>query len=141
MQQVNVIYFVFFPGLAAMLFFVAINIFPFALSLGEGARYMTLPFVLTGLVFYVMLFSFLLVLGRQLRVQLVTLTLLFAFIMASVIENNFHDVRLLSSSVKPSVSLDLAMEQWLTDRRDSITRYSPDHPYPVFIVNTYGGGI
>ncbi len=122
-----------------VLFFLLVNFFT-ALTESLDADFLSLPVFLSGIVFYIMFFTILIRLSQWKKINF----LLFIFVaglLLSMHNNTFHDVRQTkaASSVKP-VPLNEYFKNWLLAREKEINE-SGDNEFPVFLVNTYGGGI
>ncbi|NIG54136.1 hypothetical protein [Chitinophaga sp. Cy-1792] len=131
------------------LVFLYLNCFPLALSFSANARFFTLSVVFSGVLFYILFFSFLLVLGRKYNIQFITLLVIGLFVAALFTTNDYHLVRLVpekSSNIAqtpPYDHLEDYASKWFDTRETEITAYYNrfHKPYPVFIINAYGGGI
>jgi len=118
-------------------------------------NYLALPVLLAGIIFYIILFTLLIRLSLWLKINLVFFILTAGLILAISIPNDFHAVRLMdrtprasaTSSAPPSTDppparaagLNDYFKGWLLQRKEEILN-GPDN-YPIFIVNSYGGGI
>jgi len=133
------------------LLFILFNIFPFSV-LKLDCDYLALPVLLTGIIFYIILFTLLIRLSLWLKINLVFFIVVTGLILAISIPNDFHAVRLVSekahnppSNDPPTVpatsvpALNDYFRGWLLQRKDEILN-GPDN-YPIFLVNSYGGGI
>ncbi|MBN8850567.1 MAG: hypothetical protein BGO55_31350 [Sphingobacteriales bacterium 50-39] len=126
-------------GLLLALLFILFNIFPSSV-LNLDSNYLTLPVLLAGIIFYIILFTLLIRLSLWLKINLVFFILITGLILAISIPNDFHAVRLTSSArVASPPTLNNYFKGWLLQRKDEILN-GPDN-YPVFLVNSYGGGI
>jgi hypothetical protein len=131
-------------GVLAILF-VLFNIFPMTI-LGLDCNYLTLPVLLSGIIFYIMLFTLLIRVSLWLRINLVLFIVIAGVIVAASVPNDYHAVRLLpsshrsqSSTTSSQLSLNDYFHSWLLHRKDEILSTADE--YPIFLVNTYGGGI
>ncbi|HKH59392.1 MAG TPA: hypothetical protein VKA49_01105 [Flavitalea sp.] len=122
-------------------FFLLINFFP--LSTTILGRYSTLPVIISGVIFYIVFFAWLIFTGRRYRINLAGTVLAVSVLMALLVNNRFHDVRTLKiTEPNTTASLDRYFKLWLLQRRDEIDSCTQNNEkYPVFLVNTYGGGI
>lgn len=128
-------------SLLLALLFVLFNIFP-SLVLKLDCNYLALPVLLAGIIFYIILFTLLIRLSLWLKINLVFFLLTIGLILAISIPNDFHAVRVTSSARVASAApptLNDYFKGWLLQRKDEILD-GPDN-YPIFLVNTYGGGI
>lgn len=127
------------------LLFLAFNFRFISAGLTARNRYYSLPVFIAGMVFYTMLASFLLLLGRRLKLQLITLILLVTFIISNRSITGFHRVATFPKTISPAVhedSLRTYIHHWLESRRAEIKIQSEGGlDYPVFFVNADGGGI
>jgi len=141
--QINL--WIWLPGLLCFLIFLYGNAFPLHLAFNSDNRYFTLPFVITALVFYNVLFSVLILVGRKHKMQLISLLFILGFAV-SMFNSHFHDVRLVRhlQTVRAYDSLANYSSGWLQKRKNDILAFHQRFPadsFPVYIVNTYGGGI
>ena len=125
-------------GVLALLF-VLFNIFPL-IVLELSCNYLTLPVLLSGIIFYILLFTLLIRVSLWLKINLVLFIIIAGLILAISIPNDYHGVRLTPQD-RPSRSLTLNeyFHNWLLHRKDEILQAPGE--YPIFLVNTYGGGI
>jgi hypothetical protein len=152
------------PIMAGSLFlalcFILFNIFPFSV-LKLDCNYIALPVLLSGIIFYILLFTLLIRLSLWLQINFVLLIVATGLILAICIPNDFHAVRLITRTPStrlsgnnshattagdPSAAISVKVpalndyfKGWLLQREDEILG-GPDN-YPVFLVNSYGGGI
>ncbi len=126
-------------NLVLALLFSVMNFFPYA---GIRLPYFTVSALLCGLVFYVLFFSFLLLWGRVTKINFVGFFLVVAVVAAVISTNPFHEVRQIKSQTEQD-SLTSHIRGWLEYRNKEINDFESvyNKPYPVFIVNAYGGGI
>lgn len=139
-----------FATLFACVFIIA-NIWPLSLaSIGfQSAQYSTISIFVLGLLFYILFFSGLLFLGRTKtatirgnQINVTGIFLVIAFLFAMMVDNRFHDVSLVpAENVSAPPSLEKYFDGWLAERDTAIAVADSVHPYPIFIVSTYGGGI
>ena len=146
-------------SLLLALLFILFNIFPSS-AVKLDCNYLALPVLLAGVIFYIILFTLLIRLSLWLKINLVFFILTTGLILAISIPNDFHAVHLVSSSppaspsdpattraastqslahVTSAPSLNDYFKGWLLQRKDEILS-GPDN-YPIFLVNSYGGGI
>jgi hypothetical protein len=137
--------FVIVPGLIALLAFFYCNINPMGVAFTDNLRCLTLPIVLSAIIFYTLIFSFLLLLGRNWHIQLISLLLIAGMFRAITVNNAFHEARLLDrKTARHYEKLEHYTQQWLLSRKGDMQQFEKEFPgkdYPVYIVNTYGGGI
>jgi len=142
-------------SLVLALLFVLFNIFPLSV-LKLDCNYLSLPVLLSGIIFYIILFTLLIRLSLWLKINLVFFILTIGLILAISTPNDFHAVRVINKdangiagggclpdpqfnrSLVP-LSLNDYFKGWLLQRKDEILN-GPDN-YPIFLVNSYGGGI
>lgn len=117
--------------------FLILNIFPYALI---SFPYVAISAFLTAVVFHVLLFSFLAVWTRVSKINITGAFIAFTLIMAAVSTNPFHEVRRAEGKQSRRLLRD-HIQMWLMQRKEMIEACDSIHPYPVFIVNAYGGGI
>jgi hypothetical protein len=132
-------------GLIYFLFFLIVNINPGLVYFSQSLRFFTLPVVISAFVFYVFLFTYLLIAGRNTGIRFITIVLLLGIIVSAVHKNSLHKVILLARdpSYREEDSLDHYAYKWLASRTKEIRAFKTGHgkPYPVFFINAYGGGI
>jgi hypothetical protein len=132
---------VFYMALTGSAVFLLLNSFPLIFS-KLPTNYITLPALQAGVIFYIFLFTLLIRLSKKLETNFLLILILVA-IAASLTGSDYHRVRRTakpfdSSKDSVSPSLETYFRGWVLARKDSILA-NPD--YPVFLVNTYGGGI
>jgi len=118
--------------------FVIFNISPFTI-LRLDCNYLTLPVLLSGIIFYIMIFTLLIRISLWLKINLVLFIVTAGLVIAISIPNDYHAVRLTPKPATPSISLNDYFRNWLLHRKNEILNAPGE--YPVFLVNTYGGGI
>lgn len=132
-------------GLFFGLIFILFNFPCILFALTEHNRYFTLAIVIAALIAYAMIFSFLLMLGRKMKVQWITFLLVFGLFISYGTMSGFHKVHSvkIAGEVPAPDSLEVYIAQWLESRRPEIAAYQSNNKttYPVFFVNSYGGGI
>jgi hypothetical protein len=123
-------------GVAAI--FVVLNIYPENSVMAALA----LPVAMSGIVFYEMIFWFLVCFGKFTKFNWAAFIIAIAFVIPFIFGNRFHDLRRVDTQVKYKNVLAFTdyADQWVESRRDAIMAHSSGE-YPVFLVNTYGGGI
>ncbi|HYG38648.1 MAG TPA: hypothetical protein VD908_08520 [Cytophagales bacterium] len=142
MKKKNINAWILSAGIVVSLIFLVFNIFPFLLTGYSISRSTTLIVVLTGVVFYVFLFSLLILMGHKYRINFAGILILLMLFSAFSFDNNFHDVELIDNTTDQKITLDQYIEQWLSYKKEEIARYKKEGKlYPVIIVNAYGGGI
>lgn len=144
-RDIEVAPYVIGAGLFFGLVFILFNFPSVLFALTERNRYFTLAIVIAALIAYAMIFSFLLILGRKTKVQWITLILVFGLVISYGTMSDFHKVHTLAAAPegKTPDSLESYIGKWLESRRTEINTYNQQHKttYPVFFVNSYGGGI
>jgi hypothetical protein len=129
---------VFTLTIIACLFFVWINITP-KIFVKWDNHFMTLPLLLAGLICYIFLFTLLIRLSKWLKINFVFFILVIGLVFNISSTNNYHQVDM--SYYPPrdsSMKLENYFKQWVLSREKEI---NADSIYPVFLINTYGGGI
>jgi hypothetical protein len=127
-----------FVTAAAILFF-AFNCYPHITANGPY-RFITLPVVLTAIVFYSLVFFLLMIWGKKKGINFSAFLIVFSIVIAVVVDNSYHDIKTVERVTKSALpSLSDYMHQWVLSREGEILRR--EGTYPVFIVNSYGGGI
>lgn len=127
-----------FVTAAAISFFI-FNCYPYITANGPY-RFMTLPVVLTGIVFYSFVFFLLMIWGKKKKVNFAAFLIAFSIVIAIVSDNKYHDVKIVDRDQPERLpSLRTYMHNWILSRKNEILER--EGQYPVFIVNAYGGGI
>src|SRR5258708_2889478 len=125
-------------GTLAILF-ILLNIFPLSI-LALDCNYLSLPVLLSGIIFYILLFTLLIRVSLWKKINFVLLIFVTGLIISLSAHNDYHAVKLKNGASLPKPpELETYFKQWLLQRKDEIDR-EPDS-FPVFLVNTYGGGI
>ena len=120
------------------LLFIGLNIFPLTI-LALDCNYLSLPVLLAGIVFYILLFTLLIRISLWKKINFVLLIVAAGLIISVSVPNDYHDVKLISQSSRPGPpKLEDYFKGWLLQRRAEI---ESSDSFPVFLVNTYGGGI
>jgi hypothetical protein len=121
------------------LLFMLLNIFPLSI-LSIDCNYLSLPVLLSGIVFYILLFTLLIRVSLWKKINFVLLIFVTGLIISITANNDYHAVRQTNRAYSPTpLALDQYFKLWLLQRKDEID-HEPDS-FPVFLVNTYGGGI
>jgi len=119
--------------------FIILNIFPLSV-LSLDCTYLSLPVLLSGIVFYILLFTFLIRVSLWKKINFVLLIFITGLIISITANNDYHAVHQTNRTYTPApLALDQYFKEWLLQRKVEIDR-EPDS-FPVFLVNTYGGGI
>lgn len=128
---------------AVFLLFLLFNFRHFSEIMTDGNRFFSLPVFISGLVFYTLLISMLLVLGRKYNFYIVTVLFLLAVFTSLHAITDFHKVSIVSASADGSKdSLRTYIHNWFESRRTEIDAQNvQNRDYPVFFVNAHGGGI
>ena len=132
-------------SLILALLFVYFNLFPLRI-LALDCNYLSLPLLLAGIIFYILLFTFLIRISLCKKINFVFFIVALGLIISAGSSNDYHAVNLTpspsaitSSSPSGPLPLNQYFRSWLLARTDEIDS-TPDS-YPVFLVNSYGGGI
>ena len=136
--------FILWGGVAFGMMFIVINVYPFLLGFSQEARFLTFSVVLSAVIFYTMFFWFLHCLSKAWSINLSLLVLTVALVMAMVIDNEFHTLHRVTRASSQSLSINDYAREWVEDRRTDIEEYVRNNPgtkYPVFLINSYGGGV
>jgi len=127
-----------FVILASAAFF-GFNCYPY-ITVDGTYRFMTLPVVLTAIVFYSFVFFLLMIWGKKKGINFSGFLIAFSILIAVVFDNKYHDVKTVDRVVQDTLpKLSTYMHNWILSKKTEILRRS--ETYPVFIVNAYGGGI
>jgi hypothetical protein len=140
--------FVVIPALVISLVYFVGNFNPLWFAFPEDYRFFTLPIVFSAIIFYLFVLSFLRLIGKKYKVHIITLLLFVMFVLVNVIPNNFHRIKHYTSTsgaidTLPLQDLDTYADHWLAQRKNEIDSFHKyfNRPYPIFLVNAYGGGI
>ena len=127
-----------FVALAALIFFI-FNCYPHFTADGPY-RFITLPVVLTAIVFYSFVFFLLMIWGKKKGINFAAFLIVFSIVIAIVVDNKYHDVKTVDRVVPGNLPrLSVYVHNWILSKKDEILKRKDS--YPVFIVNSYGGGI
>jgi len=119
--------------------FIFYNVFPFAAQSVVGC-YLSLPVLLAGIVFYILVITLVLRSGQMKAINFIFFIALGWFLIVMNGRNDFHAVHRMPVKQAPAAPrLTGYFRQWVLARQDEI-RSAPGS-YPVFLVNSYGGGI
>jgi hypothetical protein len=120
--------------------FIAASFLPLGLASLSFSRHVTLPVILTAITSYTVFFYSLLIMGKYSNINWAGIVLLLGAVMAVIVDNRFHDIYRIPRERKTTIqTLEGYADNWVLSRQGDITESTK--PYPVFIVNTYGGGI
>lgn len=141
-EHIKIKPFVIGAGLLVVLIFIIFNFEGVINVMTSFDRFFSLPIVIAALITYVLLFSYLLVLGKKKGIQFVTILLVLTFVISSSSITDFHKVSLVEGT-PTTVKLRDYVRSWLEQRKDEMNKFNAETntPYPVFFVNSYGGGI
>jgi hypothetical protein len=130
-------------GLTAAILFLLFNLDPILLPLTAWDRFFTLSVVLWALAGYALLFSFLLALSNKWKIQLITILLVGCAAGSAYWISDFHNVEVVEAKDAKRDSLTVYVRNWLDSNRNEIDEFAKTDStgYPVFFVNSYGGGI
>jgi hypothetical protein len=133
---------VFIMALVACVAFVWVNAWPLAFQ-NSPFHFITLPLLICGAVFYIFLFTLLIRLSQRLKINFVAFIIVIGLVLSISNANNYHSVATHDSAPAASKPLDLGtyFKKWVLQRKEEIANADSAHPYPIFLVNTYGGGI
>lgn len=132
---------VFYMALTGSSIFLLLNFFPLVFS-KLSTNYITLPALQAGVIFYIFLFTIIIRLSQKLETNFLLFLVLIA-LAASFTGSDYHKVRrtakpLISHNDSTAPSLESYFRGWVLARKDSMLAHAD---YPLFLVNTYGGGI
>jgi hypothetical protein len=118
--------------------FVLFNIFPQAILLLD-CNFLSLPVLLSGIITYILVLTALIRLSLWRRTNYILFFIITAVIVSISVDNEYHSVRTMDTASKPNaIQLNDYFRQWLLKRKDEI---KTSKTYPIFLVNSYGGGI
>ena len=145
-SRISITPFVIIPGVICFFVFLYCNFFAGHTAFTHNQRFLTLPIIICAIIFYVLLFSIILLIGHKYRIQFITLILFLGIGVAATMQNPFHYVKLVKIvNYSPRKdSLEAYARQWLINRKQDIADFPKTHhgqKFPVFFINSYGGGI
>ncbi|WP_374163949.1 hypothetical protein [Arcticibacter sp. MXS-1] len=102
-----------------------------------------MPVVLIGVSGYLLLFSWMLYFGKRTNIKLLTMLLLIGIYVASTRITDYHNMTVVPKKTgQKEDSLSSYARNWILRRKAAVARLAAEgQQYPVFFVNTYGGGI
>ena len=119
--------------------FLLYNIFPLSMRSWNGC-YLSLPVLLSGIVFYTLVIVLLLRLGMAKGINFLLFIAVIGLGLAMRGNSHFHEVQRITVRRAPQrVDLYTYFRGWLLQRKLDIENARGE--YPVFLVNSYGGGI
>jgi len=125
-------------GLLAILF-VLLNFFPTTV-VHIDKPFLSLPVLQSGIIFYILAFTLLMRASLSLKINLVLFLFLAGLIISITAVNDYHAVEQRTVKARPrNVQLGEYFRQWLLHRKNEVR--AGDSVYPIFLVNTYGGGV
>src|ERR1700754_393013 len=118
--------------------FILFNIFPQAI-LALDCNFLSLPVLLSGIVTYILLLTVLIRISLWRKTNFVLFFIIIAVTISISVDSDYHSVQTRETTAKQQpAQLEDYFKQWLLKRKDEINKSST---YPVFLVNSYGGGI
>ncbi|MHA4806533.1 hypothetical protein ACX0G9_00430 [Flavitalea flava] len=121
------------------LLFVLLNRRPLSI-LSLDCNYLSLPVLLSGIIFYILLLTLLIRFSQWRKINFVLFFLVIGLVISITRDNPYHTVNPMTVRTEPEPdSLGVFFKQWILHRKDEIKNAKTT--YPVFLVNTYGGGI
>ena len=125
--------------------FLFYNIFPLGMSGKVPGNFFCLLVLFSGFTFYTLFFTFLLRVGKWKNINIAGMFLLVCLLINLSVSSKYHNVRFLNrtndSLYSSQIPLDLYFARWVAHRAKEIDASDTADTYPVFLVNTYGGGI
>jgi hypothetical protein len=122
--------------------FITFNASPLSI-LSLDCNYLSLPLLLSGIVFYILLFTILIRVSLRTRINFVFFIVAAALVVAAVAPSDYHSVATTepatATKTNKPVELDTYFKGWLLSRQKEIDELPGE--YPIFLVNSYGGGI
>jgi hypothetical protein len=101
---------------------------------------LSLPVLQSGLILYILFFTLLIRLGLWRKINFLFFAFAIALLLSIKGDNNYHSVQLMNVPKAPArVTLKEYFRGWLLSRQNEIQAGKGE--YPVFLVNSYGGGI
>jgi hypothetical protein len=129
-------------GATGALIFIIANFIPVLLAQTFISRFITMPVVFTGIVFYTLFFYGLLIRGKIDNINWSGIVIIIAILMAVIVDNKFHDVyRVKHTSTHKYETIQQYIKGWVKNREEAINSLPKGKKYPIYIVNSYGGGI
>jgi hypothetical protein len=128
---------VFLLAIISSVLFLLVNFYPTRFS-SLDFLFMTLPLLICGIIFYIFVITLIARFSQLLRIN-VLVFLILASLLFSVKVSDYHAVSMIDRDANyPVPELEDYFKKWVLQRKAEISK---DSAYPVFIVNTYGGGI
>jgi hypothetical protein len=129
-------------GLATLLAiaFILFNVYPQTI-LSLDCNYLSLPVLLSGIILYILVLTLLIRFSRLRKTNFVLFFIATAIIVSVSVDNEYHSVKTMDRPATANtapVQLPDYFRQWLLHRKDEINASTT---YPIFLVNSYGGGI
>ncbi|GGB00163.1 hypothetical protein [Puia dinghuensis] len=118
--------------------FILYNVFPFTAEYATGC-FLSLPVLLSGIVFYTLMITLIQRAGIFKKINFLLFIIVGWFLIVAAGSNNYHTVHRIPVTTPPAPRLQDYFKQWVLQRQEEI-RSAPGI-YPVFLVNSYGGGI
>ena len=118
--------------------FILFNVYPQAI-LSLDCNFLSLPVLLSGIILYILVLTALIRISLVKKINFILFFILTAVLVSISVDNDYHSVRTMDTSQRPNpIELNSYFRQWLLKRKDEIKQ---SDTYPVFLVNSYGGGI
>ncbi|WP_431210850.1 hypothetical protein ACQ86N_33575 [Puia sp. P3] len=120
--------------------FILFNVYPQTI-LSLDCNYLSLPVLLSGIILYILVLTMLIRFSRLRKTNFVLFFIATATIVSVTVDNEYHSVRTMdrpATANTAAVQLPDYFRQWLLHRKDEINSSTT---YPIFLVNSYGGGI
>ena len=125
-------------SLILAILFILFNAFPQAI-LSLDCNFLSLPVLLSGIITYTLVLTLLIRISLLRKTNYVLFFIITAVLISITVDNDYHSVRTMDTKASPtSIQLEDYFKQWLLKRKDEIRQSTT---YPVFLVNSYGGGI
>ena len=126
--------------------FLLLNTAPLRFSSRLTWNFICIPALFCGFIFYMLLFTWLIRLSKFKKINFTLLLFSVCLILNLTLKNNFHNLRYISrdndsSDSTSRISLKDYLASWILHRKNEIDTSDKNRYYPVFLVNTYGGGI
>ncbi|MBS1660440.1 MAG: hypothetical protein JST68_05250 [Bacteroidetes bacterium] len=126
------------PALLLAIAFILFNAFPKVIFTFD-CTYLSLPTLLSGIILYILFITLLIRYSLFKKINFVLFVILTAIIVSITTDSDYHSVKTIDTTTPPTTTgLDSYFKQWLLKRKDEI---NGSKTYPVFFVNSYGGGV
>ena len=119
--------------------FIGLNVDPL-FFVHRNVSSITLPLIICGSATYVFVFTMFARLSHYFKINVSLIVIVLGLIVGIAFPSDYHQVRLMTRPAEPQLTTQEYFRAWLLHRRQEILDTAIKE-YPVFLINTYGGGI